>query len=1366
MAYQNNDAISVGLVNIANTASISGLASVLTVGQSQSAAGTVLYLTQVPADIAAGQPIAGSNIAASSTVSSFVSGFATNQLTYTGTTATTVVAMTNTYGLSVGFGVGGTGLTYGTTVTSITNAGLPVVYTATSATTAANIVWIGTTTNVVANTAIFGTGIGTGTLVTSILANTYAILNQPITVTLGTLVTFVPTVTFSAAITANTLTQTVLFYPIIRMNQNSSAAVTQGTAASVYVNPTGINSAALVIQNGGLGVSGNVYFANNLTVTGSIVGSTTSATNIAGGTPGAIPIQSAAGVTTFINTGTVGQILQMQAGNTATWVSTGSLIAGTAFTATQVQTVLQTASGTYYPTFVSANNASATGMSVYTTSSLVINPLTGVGIGGTLNITNTATATPSSSFTNTGALKVSGATWLGYGSGVGLGNPVIVGPSLANGEAFVALGWRGYPGTATNGGITAWYLTVTSAATIAGWDFSTNLTGDATSALILQNTAASTSTTTGALQVVGGAGIGGSLFVGGTATILSTLASTGSVSRNALYVAGGVGIGSSLLVTGPALFQNNVTFSGTATYILTTNTIYTDNLIELHYPSTGTVWTVNDGKDIGLRFHYYSGADQNAFLGRANDTGYLEWYGAGVEDTTSTFTASTYGVFKTGGIVLAYSTSSNSTNTGALIVAGGAGIGGALYAGGIVASQSASYQTSLSSPGSGPIIQFGSPSVPNLYMTLGAYSGANNLDSNTRNFNISFSTGFGANAVAINATTGAMTLASISTTTSTTTGALTVAGGVGIGGGLYVGGIVTATNMFSGGSQVLTSASLSAYGVTSIIAGTDTAVSTSTGAVTIWNTGTLQTITNRGAVTTNQLTLNNGLILGSTAQNPILMNGNYTASTPSFIVAVGTLVGTTTTTAIYPFNYQHNLAPISTATIGAYYGQLFLPTLSNTATYTNMYGSFARIDMAAAATSGTVGSWYGFFSATPSRNAAADVRFTNHNGFYAQDPSSITATNVIGFASAISSSGGGTRYNIYASGTAQNRFSGWMGIGKDPTVALDVVGQVLVSNTLTVSSTIAATSTTTGALQIVGGVGIGGDVWTGGSINASLVVNAQAFKAGSSPSVNTQGAWIGWNFSGSNGETNFINQIGGGSVGGFSWSTATITNSRTTLMYLRQDGSLILNNGITSYSGALLSVNGGAYITGITTVTNTTNATSTVTGALTVAGGVGIGGTLYVGGLRGDATTSATTWGIYYNTATKELTTSTAAQAGASSGVTVQSTASNATYYPVFVSVNTSTPTALPEYSTSSFTINPSTGNVNIGGTVVGGGIRTTTTSTAPAAATAGDIWYNTTNDAIYRYTYDGVSSYWIDITGPTISSSSDSLSPFLLMGA
>jgi hypothetical protein len=99
--------------------------------------------------------------------------------------------------------------------------------------------------------------------------------------------------------------------------------------------------------------------------------------------------------------------------------------------------------------------------------------------------------------------------------------------------------------------------------------------------------------------------------------------------------------------------------------------------------STGTehTWAVDDGKDIGFIYHYYKGRDKNAFLGLDNSSGYLEWLSNG-EEVGGIFTGTEYGLFKTGALVLTSTTSSNSSSTGALTVAGGVGIGGNLYVGG------------------------------------------------------------------------------------------------------------------------------------------------------------------------------------------------------------------------------------------------------------------------------------------------------------------------------------------------------------------------------------------------------------------------------------------------------------------------------------------------------------------------------------------------------------------------------------------------------------------------------------------------------------------------------------------------------------
>jgi hypothetical protein len=50
--------------------------------------------------------------------------------------------------------------------------------------------------------------------------------------------------------------------------------------------------------------------------------------------------------------------------------------------------------------------------------------------------------------------------------------------------------------------------------------------------------------------------------------------------------------------------------------------------------------------------------------------------------------------------------------------------------------------------------------------------------------------------------------------------------------------------------------------------------------------------------------------------------------------------------------------------------------------------------------------------------------------------------------------------------------------------------------------------------------------------------------------------------------------------------------------------------------------------------------------------------------------------------------------------------------------------------------------------------LRMTGSPTAPTSPTVGDLWYDTDYDVLMRYTYDGTSNNWIDITGPTIGRS------------
>jgi hypothetical protein len=279
------------------------------------------------------------------------------------------------------------------------------------------------------------------------------------------------------------------------------------------------------------------------------------------------------------------------------------------------------------------------------------------------------------------------------------------------------------------------------------------------------------------------------------------------------------------------------------------------------------------------------------------------------------------------------------------------------------------------------------------------------------------------------------------------------------------------------------------------------------------------------------------------------------------------------------------------------------------------------------------------------------------------------------------------------------------GLGSISGVAFITTLNLTATNTVSVTGTTSATSTTTGALTVVGGVGIGGDIYVGGRL---------------------------------------IDTTSGLAYGVFTTgTTSTFVISNTTTSTGTTTGALVVTGGVgiggNLYIGGQIIGAGGQAIgsnsTGTTStfiVLNTTASTSTNTGALQVRGGVGIGGSVYI------ANTS-------YIDGAQIITSATIASFSAAVTGTTGTTST-------FLISNTTNSTST---TTGALQVRGGAGiggNVFIGGTVTGGGIRTSSTSTPPANPTVGDIWYNTNTDDIYRWTSDGVSSYWLDYTGPTVA--------------
>ena len=91
---------------------------------------------------------------------------------------------------------------------------------------------------------------------------------------------------------------------------------------------------------------------------------------------------------------------------------------------------------------------------------------------------------------------------------------------------------------------------------------------------------------------------------------------------------------------------------------------------------------------------------------------------------------------------------------------------------------------------------------------------------------------------------------------------------------LTVAGDIYAEDIYSNGQQVVTTATINQFASdTTITAGTDTFVSTSTGDVTIWNASTLQSVSDRGSTTTNAIRITNTSSSDSTDAGALVVSG-------------------------------------------------------------------------------------------------------------------------------------------------------------------------------------------------------------------------------------------------------------------------------------------------------------------------------------------------------------------------------------------------------------------------------------------------------------------------------------------------------------
>ena len=1064
--------------------------------------------------------------------------------------------------------------------------------------------------------------------------------------------------TATLALLANTAT--------LALSANISTNVAGGSTGSlVYQSSTG-TTAMLALGTTGFVLTAGTTAPQWTSINGLSAGFATTATNIAGGTAGQIPFQTATGVTSFFGPGTAGNVLVSNGTNAPTYQNTLTLTGTTAANSTNTG-ALQVAGGV------------GVGGNIWTAGRIVRG--SGIEPSGQLHIMDLIGASGEPTvIANFQSLSVFNESFIAFRNGLNTGDTILVG---SEGTSLVL----------RTGNLTR---------------ISINSTG----VVSIPTTTNSTGTNTGALQVAGGVGIGGDLYVGGeivaqkltiqfttvtttliqTDDVISTYNTTVSTSTNtgALQIAGGAGIGGRINAGG--------LISGAAGASITGSVTATTFFGALTGNVTGTATNATNviGGAAGSLV-YQSAANTTAMLALGT-AGFVLTAGASAPQWTAISGLSAGLATTATNIVITNDTSTITPQYITFVSTTTSAGGTSLKAG---SANSLNYIPSSGFHGIGidiPTSPLHIVSSVNSILrfrggttgTIGIlYSDANivSLTNNSTSESYAILSGTNALSMSTNATSrltidlnGQVKVITSTAATSTSTGALVVNGGVGIGDRLFVGGLisgaagasitgsVTATTFFGALTGVATTATNLAGGTVGSVG-----YQSAAGITAMLALGTNGQVLTAGA-TAPQWTSISGLTAGLATTATNVAGG----SAGSIVYQSG--VGTTAMLAISTAGYFLTVnagatAPQWTQTLGVTNGGTGVTTLTGVA-FGNGTNAFT------AATGAQISTALGTTNISGNAANVTGIVATNNGG---TGLSSWTAGDIAFYSSGtvLTKLALGTAGSVLTAGASAPQWTATSGLTAGIATTATQVQTTAQANNANYFPTFVDSNNASAAGELV-------YTTSSFSINPSTnVISLNGVALGGT--AGNQSTVARFNVVTGNTDSLEISNVRG--TAGADYTTAGFRIQQkvdsTWMGYIQFNGNATgANNGGMSFGAGTTTVSANSVaerlrITGggDVIVLNTTAVNSAITGALQVRGGLGVSGNVFVGG-----TVTATNFvGAFSGAVT-----------GAASQVQTTAQAANATYFPTFVDANNASAAAETVFTTSSFVINPVSGNISL----------------------------------------------------------------------
>ena len=1044
-------------------------------------------------------------------------------------------------------------------------------------------------------TNFYGTFVGNSASATTAgLATTAQNLNITTTAT-GTLYPLFTSVSTTASGVAVSVDGTDIYYDAATntLTAGKFSGLASGTAAT-FTNLYGT-------------LTGTATTAQNLNVVSSTTGTFYPLfTNVSSSASGvAVSVDSGISWDSATDTLTAGKFSGLASGSAATYTNfygtlTGN-VTGTSTTSQNVNIVSAT-SGTFYPLFSNVSST-ASGVAISVDSGLSWNAATDTLTSGTFSGNLSATAATATNF---------------YGTFVGNATTALnINIVAANSNSAHQLVFT--PTSGSGSGVAV------SSRTTLNFNPSTDILS--VSGLAVTATTASTNSSTGALIVSGGVGIGGTIYtatdlnVGNSTTgrLYFSQATLGSAGTTVIPSMAFIGTTNSP-ITLSVLADNSLSFDGSSGQLFSIN----NNL------STGWIFAVNDISGLPL---IRANADGTVAMGEfagnigigisnpsyklhvVGDTNLSSTYVYRINGT-SVLSASSLGTGVTNSSLTAVGTITTGTWAGSTITGLYGGTGYTNYTAGdilvgaggtFIRLNAGSSNYVLTSNGSGTIPSW--QAVPSSAASSVAVSPTiTNSSFSITAVNSASGSGLGLSTIAsfvVNPSTGIVSMSGLAVTASTTstsssTGALIVTGGVGIGGSLFtstsfadsISGVVLSNGVITSGSW--SGSTITAfYGGTGYNSYTKGDILVGAGSTFIkLNVGTDNYVLTANSSSATGLTWSPTSATGITSLNSLTATQQYFSTGTS-----GSGFNISSTGSTHTFNIPIAGSGVTGLITG------IAQTIAGQKTFTSaiigdLTGTATTAGFATTANY-AYQSGYGLTSGFATTTANLNVSNASTGIFHPVLSNTASSTSGIGASvnsffsfNAATGAFGATSVNILAGQSYS--------IGGNSVLSATSLGIGVTNSSLTALGTITtgtwAGSTITG---LYGGTGYNsynsGDILVGagstfikvglGSTNYILSANSSLYPAG-----------VGWTW---------VSAVGVG-------TNPPVNEHDSDLWWNSNDGSLnfYYNDGDTS-QWVEIAGGSGIDLSQPVHITSGTASTNTITGALIVDGGVGVGGTVY-----------------------------------------------------------------------------------------------------------------------------------------------------------